>query len=215
MSAKRSALVFLSIFATLAFGVADLAFAQAPLPAPSADASTRELLNSERIERTFGSYGIEVLESDASIRVSNLYSIEDGERICRTFAVARYPAVVDPEFAAEHAAIVSGQSIGATFAARGWKVLKTHRFFGEVDTTPRLAALMGGVTESRLAVHVYELDILRGDSRFQYAVLAEVHHPEYLDLTEVRAIYGTGAALPAEPDVAVDRLLNLVEMAAR
>jgi hypothetical protein len=214
ISAGRSTFAFLSVLATLALGVTDRAYAQAALPASVADVSARELLNSERIERTFGSYGIEVLESDATIRVSNLYSLEHGERVCRTFAVVRYPAVVDPEFAAEHAAIVAGQSIGATFAAGGWTVVKTHRYFGEVDTTPRLAALMGGVTESRLAMHVYELDIVKDGARYQYAAIAEVHHPDYLDLAEVRGIYGAGVAPPAEPDAAVRRLLELVEAAA-
>jgi hypothetical protein len=214
MSAKRGALVLLLVFATLAWGVTDHARAQAALTAPAADASTRELLNSERIERTFGSYGIEVLKSDATIRVSNLYSLEHGQRICRTFAVVRYPAVVDPEFAAEHAAIVAGRSIGTTFAARGWTVVKTHRYFGEVDATPRLAALMGGVTEPRLAVHVYDLEILKDGARFHYAALAEVHHPDYLDVAEVRAIYGAQVVLPGEPDAAVQRLLERVETEA-
>ena len=33
-----------------------------------------ELLNSERIERSFGSYGIEVLSQNSAVRRSNLYS---------------------------------------------------------------------------------------------------------------------------------------------
>ena len=47
----------------------------------------RPLLNSERIERKFGSYGIDVLRNDDAVRMSNLYSLRDGEKICRTFAV--------------------------------------------------------------------------------------------------------------------------------
>jgi hypothetical protein len=33
-----------------------------------------QILNSERIEQTFGSYGIEVIASEGSLRLSNLYS---------------------------------------------------------------------------------------------------------------------------------------------
>jgi hypothetical protein len=99
-------------------GTAAPAFAQAPAAAP---AGTRELLNSERIAARFGSYGIAVIESDGRVRVSNLFSGRDGERTCRTFAVVRYPDRVDPALAAEHDEIVRGGSIGAVFAARGWR----------------------------------------------------------------------------------------------
>ena len=43
-----------------------------------------ELLNSERIAQTFGSYGIDVLQADGALRRSNLYSVSDGLRTCRT-----------------------------------------------------------------------------------------------------------------------------------
>ena len=35
----------------------------------------RPLLNSERIKQKFGSYGINILDANAELRVSNLYSI--------------------------------------------------------------------------------------------------------------------------------------------
>ena len=55
----------------------------------SAQAPVRELLNSERIAATFGSYGVEVLEQNGAVRVSNLFSGEGEERVTRTFAVVR------------------------------------------------------------------------------------------------------------------------------
>src|SRR5690606_34722880 len=67
-------------------------------PAP-VEVPQRELLNSERIERRFGSYGIDVLQSDGRYRVSNLYSVHDGAKICRTFAVVAYPARPDSRYA--------------------------------------------------------------------------------------------------------------------
>jgi hypothetical protein len=155
----------------------------------------REPLNSERIEARFGSYGIEVLASDERLRVSNLFSTHDGERVTRTFAVVRYPTRVDPAFAAEHAAVLAGGSIGATFVAGGWDVVKTHRYFGEVESTARLRGLMA-TDAARLAVHVYELDIVKDEEgrrrRFTYATISEVHHPEYLRLDDVVEIYAPG-----------------------
>jgi hypothetical protein len=202
-----------TLFAVLALacGAAHLPPAFAQPGAATAAESSRELLNSERIERAFGSYGIEVIESDARVRVSNLYSEEQGgTRVCRTFAVVLYPAAVDPAFALEHAAIVAGRSIGATFAESGWTVVKTHRYFGEIDSTPRLARLMGGADEQRLAVHVYEFEIVKGGRRFAYATIAEAHHPDYLRLENVREIYGAGLELAAVPDDETQRLLELV-----
>jgi hypothetical protein len=173
-------------------------------------ANAQELLNSERIEERYGSYGVEVLESDRTTRVSNLYSEHAEQRICRTFAVVRFPANIPSSLAAEHAAILSGGSIGATFAARGWTVVKVHQYVGEIATTPRLAALMGGIDAARLAVHVYGLEVVKDGVRLEYATIAEVHHPDYLDLVDIQEIYGSGALLPTRPDAATGALLALV-----
>jgi hypothetical protein len=155
----------------------------APAQAP------RELLNSERIEAEFGSYGIEVLEQDSASRVSNLYSDRAGERTCRTFAVVRYREA-DPAFGREHAAIVAGGSMGAVFAAAGWEVRKTHLEYGAVPATPRLVALMRIAPDTILPVHVYALDVAKGGRTLEYAVLAEIHHPDYLTRDELVEIYG-------------------------
>ena len=148
------------------------------------------LLNSERIEQRFGSYGIEVLESGAEYRVSNLYSGTGAQRICRTFAVVRYPPRVDPAFAAEHAAILAGGSIGAVFARAGWRVEKRHLSFGTLAATGRVASLMHIAVDTPLAVHVYVLEIVKGQRRFQYAAIVEIHHPDYLRVADLRTIYG-------------------------
>lgn len=171
--------------------------AQAPEVAV-APAAPRELLNSERIQQKFGSYGIEVLASDAQVRVANLYSTELNRRVCRTFAVARYPPVIEPAFAAEHREIVNGGSIGAVFAAHGWRVAKTHLFFGEVEATPRLAELMGVASGVRLAQHAYVLEVAKGVDVFTYAAIVEVHHPDYLVRDDLGAIYGTADAAGRE-----------------
>lgn len=182
--------------------------------AGDADA-TRELLNSERIAAAFGSYSVEVLSSDGGLRVSSLYSEDDRGRTTRTFALVRYPASVDPAFAEAHATILAGGSIGATLRADGWRVIKAHRYFGEMPSTPRLERLMRLERGAPLAIHVYVLDIARADSRFEYATIAEIHHPDYLTLGDLRRIYAPGWRAPAANDSLVGAMLDVVATQTR
>jgi hypothetical protein len=149
-----------------------------------------ELLNSERIAAVFGDYGVEVLEQDADVRISNLYSTDSGERTCRTFAIVLYTAVIDPAIRAAHAEIVAGGSIGAVFAARGWEVRKTHLSYGERTATAELAALMRIDVGTRLAEHIYVLDVVKAGRAIEYAALVEIHHPDYLGFQHLAEIYG-------------------------
>jgi hypothetical protein len=185
--------------AALAVALAVVGAAPGPISVARAQAASdaapqRELLNSERIERRFGSYAVEVLTSDSATRVTNLYSTHRGARICRTFAVSRYPAVVDPAFAAEHAEIVAGGSIGAVFAAHGWTVRKTHLYYGELQAWPKLAALMHIAPATTIAEDIYVLEIVKGEARFEYATIAEIHHPDYLRSADFPALYGRADA---------------------
>jgi hypothetical protein len=157
--------------------------------APSLGQPPREVLNSERIAAVFGNYGLEVLEQDAAVRVSNLYSEAGGERTCRTFAVVRYGRI-DAELGAEHAAIVAGGSIGAVLTAAGWEVRKTHLRYGTIGATPRLARLMHVAAGTPLAAHVYALDAFRAGRTLEYAALVEIHHPDYLGSDDLLDIYG-------------------------
>ncbi|HZF31938.1 MAG TPA: hypothetical protein VE907_22665 [Gammaproteobacteria bacterium] len=174
----------------LALGLTVAAHAQPSQP------PARELLNSERIEQKFGSYGIAVLHSDARLRVANLFNrtrsaAGDAEQqTCRTFAVTRYPDDVAAAFAAEHREIVAGGSIGAVFAAHGWRVTKTHLYYGETDASPRVAELMRVAAGTPLALDAYVLEIAKDGAAFQYASIVEIHHPDYLRLQDLAAIYG-------------------------
>ena len=58
----------------------------------AADSTT---LNSERIARKFGSYGIEVIESTNNNRVTSLYSEDPAGPTSRTFAVVELPTRID------------------------------------------------------------------------------------------------------------------------
>ena len=40
-----------------------------------------------------------------------------------------------------------------------------------------------------LALHVYQLVLVRQDMELQYATIMEAHHPEYLSVNELREIF--------------------------
>jgi hypothetical protein len=163
----------------------------------SVEMQTQPLANSERIQQMFGSYAIEVLENDPGIRVSSLYSTHDGERVIRTFAVVAYPEIIEQAFSEEHAAIVSGQSIGTLFKNNGWVIEKHHQYFGETNTPSDLffdTRNSAGNLETRAAIHVYTLVVKKHGSCFRYASIAEIHHPEFLQIEDLSAIYGADYA---------------------
>jgi hypothetical protein len=170
--------------------------------------------NSERIRLKFGSYGIEVLQSGQGIRVSNLYSIEKGVKTNRTFAVVAYPDIIEPEFRTEHDAIINGQSIGIVFRNNGWLVDKRHQYFGKIKVPPAnsdIDAVFGDIGKTQPVIHVYALFVKKDNSEFRYASIAEVHHPEYLDLEDLNAIYGSVLNGVLEKNEDVNDFLEIVK----
>lgn len=181
---------------------------------PCAERQSRLLGNSERIRLKFGSYGIEVLENNPGLRVSSLYSTHDGEKINRTFAVTAYPDLIEPAFAKEHEAIINGQSIGIVFEQNGWLIDKHHLYFGEIET-PRShfssSSYSGEAGKVQSAIHVYALVVKKDISEFQYAFIAEVHHPEFLQLEDLAAIYGEEFKSHLERKESIDEFLNVID----
>jgi len=153
----------------------------------------RLLLNSERIERIFGSYGIEVLEKNP-IRVSNLYSQESGVRVCRTLAIVIFSDSIPDELALAYQEITQGSSLGATLKKAGWTIEKRHQFFGEISAGNRfreLAHLDADENDGDYAIHLYALWAAKEDSRHHFSTIAEIHHPQYLTLKDLKEIYAT------------------------
>lgn len=160
---------------------------------PAACVSDSPLLNSERIEATFGNYGIEVLAATESKRIANLYSTKDGVRTTRTYAITRFVLPVDPRVREEHALVVSGRSLGNVFKSRGWKVEKRNIRIGSRILTPAdkdIAALMRMPLPCEVAVHEYALIASRNRMPVRYAVITELHHPDYLTRGDLEEIYG-------------------------
>jgi len=159
----------------------------------AAESQVSELGNSDRIRLKFGNYGIGIVENGLRIRVSNLYSTEDGVKTNRTFAVVMLPEIIEPAFCKEHDAIINGQSIGIVFKANGWQIEKRHQYIGELDVGPDFSAVhsvFGDIGETRPVIHVYSLLIKKDNVQYPYASIAEVHHPDYLGLEDLRAIFG-------------------------
>ncbi len=159
----------------------------------AACASQGPPLNSERIAQTFGSYGVDVIQSGNEGRVSSLYSGSGADKVTRTFAVVKFSGRIRPAFANEHARVESGQSLGAVFKSAGWQIEKHNIFVGELEVPAKyslLSELMQLSLPQSLATHVY-LFVVRKDARsYNYATIAELHHPDYLSVEDLKASYG-------------------------
>jgi len=161
-----------------------------------------ERLNSERIAESFGSYGIDVISSEPGLRRSNLFSSEDGVRTCRTYAVVRFVDEPNAVIDAEHAQILAGKSIGAIFKASGWTIIKETLHIGTAtldDTRHPVAALMRLDRKAEVAMHVYRLLLQKRQQAIDYATLIEVHHPDYLDRSDLLNLFSIDARTSLHP----------------
>ena len=159
----------------------------------SACAGSDALLNSDRIEQAYGSYGVDVLRNEDLRRESSLYSGAGDTKTTRTYAVVEYPVQPQSAYAREHALIVAGGSIGATFRQAGWAIDKRHLFIGELEipvTYTDLSELMRISLPDSLATHVYVLIVTKDERSFTYATISEIHHPDYLSAADLKTIYG-------------------------
>ena len=169
----------------------------------SACATETVLLNSERVEQRFGNYGIDVLASEAGLRRSSLYSVQHDRRICRTYAVVCFTDEPDLSYGPEHAKVLAGNSLGEVFKAEGWSIHKQTLHIGSLavdDNRSGIGELMQLSDDRSLALHVYQLLLVRPEQVFEYATIIEAHHPDYLlesDLLE-NYRYGSSDALSDE-----------------
>ena len=158
----------------------------------SACATETVLLNSERIEQQFGSYGIDVLASEAGLRRSSLYSLEGNERICRTYAIVSFTEDLDSSYGPEHSKVLAGNSLGEVFKANGWSLHKQTLHIGsfKIDQpASQISQLMQLVEARTLALHVYQLLLAKDEQIIEYAMIAEAHHPDYLTQSDLLDIY--------------------------
>ena len=150
-------------------------------------------LNSDRIERTFGSYGVEVIQQSGERRVSSLYSESGAERITRTYAVVEFLSESQRAYADVHSRILDGASIGVAFRRAGWAIEKQNLFIGELEVPASYAGIgdrMRVGLPATLGTHQYLFVVSRDERRYDYAMITEIHHPDYLTTEDLREIYG-------------------------
>lgn len=178
----------------------------------SACATEPVLLNSERIEKRFGSYGIAVLASEAGLRRTSLYSMDGNDVVSRTYAVVRFADQQDEHYREEHAEVLAGNSIGAIFRSHGWDLHKQTMYIGSLELpeeSTSVAELMGIAGEQELALHVYQLLLVRNEQVFEYATIAETHHPDYLSASDLSDLYEYDTT-NAISDTAVSDIVALI-----
>ena len=162
--------------------------------------ASRPLLNSERIEQSFGSYGVHIVTQSPAFRATCLYSGAGGDRVCRTLAVVRFAQDSDPRLATSLDRIRQGASLGSTLLDAGWQVEKTRGEIGQLTSSVSghedLSRFLGLADPVPLAFHIYALQAVRDELRVPVAELFELHHPAYLTEAELRRIYGIDGGTP-------------------
>ncbi|MFL0064246.1 hypothetical protein V3A08_01255 [Tenacibaculum maritimum] len=174
-------------------------------------------LNSERIKIKYGNYGVDVLKATSLLRVSNLYSLHKNKKITRTLAFVEYPKQINQVFLKEHSRIINGASIGSTFKQSNWIIKKKHLLFSEIFPSVNytgLYKLMGGIAPSKLAIHTYKFTIEKEGKTYLYAIISEIHHPDYLSLTALKKNYGNlecfDAVLLAKKNKLIEKEATLI-----
>lgn len=164
-------------------------------------------LNSERIEQRFGSYGIKALASEPGLRRSSLYSTHGDAQICRTYALVRFADRLDDRYREEHTKVLAGHSIGAIFRSHGWNLHKQTMHIGAIalpaDPTS-IGRLMQVGRPQGLALHVYQLLLVRNEQVFEYATIAETHHPQYLSEQDLKELYTYEQSMGFAPQAVLD-----------
>lgn len=182
---KIRSLLFLVVLTALCnFNLACVTPAAPPVATP--------MLNSERIKQKFGSYGVKVIDSgSSSLRISSLYSTEHDAQVSRTLAITIFASPMDDALLEGHKLIINGGSIGSTFKDLGWALSKENLAIESIEPNQCLLKFMNLTKSQPLALHVYKLFLSKGEhAKLPYAVIAEIHHPDYLSLAEVKQIYG-------------------------
>ena len=190
-------------FYSLILGMRNTHFPPSVLAAILSACATESVkLNSERIERRFGSYGIEVLASEAGLRRSSLFSFEGNAATCRTYAVVQFVEQLDERYNDAHSKVLAGNSIGETFRQDGWDIQKKTLFIGTVrlpESRNQVGDLMRLTGARDIALHVYQLVLARENTALEYATILEAHHPEYLSAQDLRDIFDGSASSPLPP----------------
>ncbi|MFQ3333950.1 MAG: hypothetical protein ACI8XI_000617 [Woeseiaceae bacterium] len=165
------------------------------------------LLNSEMIEKKFGSYDLDIIENNDENRISFLFSNETFyispsdknavknhpiyKKKYHTLALVNF--VDSKKIPNIHQEIAKGGSIGATFKKYGWNITKDNLFIFELDKHVHTITKkwLNKPNLESLPIHVYNLSAKKEAKVILYAEIIEIHHPDYLSMNELKEIYET------------------------
>ena len=152
------------------------------------------LLNSERIENKFGSYGVDIVQSDNQSRVSFLYSLDSNNKKKKnyhTLAVVKFKETI--KVSAIHKRILNGGSIGESFKKKGWEIdKKNHQMM--VISNPNqdlFKSWLSKINDENLALHFYKLYVTKKNHNYFYAEILELHHPAYLSISDLKSFFNS------------------------
>lgn len=163
------------------------------------------LLTSERINAKFGSFGVQVLLQDelSNIRFSNLYSLENGEKITRTLALVNFVEKIDPRLKKTHQEILDGASLGATLTKHGFLLQKNIVFTGVFDGLPPQLNAMMKVPNTEFAATIYEVLVKINNDTVPYCTITEIFSPAFVSKTELTSLHQQFNSNPNEDKVRV------------
>ncbi|MDT7833377.1 hypothetical protein RQM59_13385 [Flavobacteriaceae bacterium S356] len=171
-----------------------------------------KLLNSERIKEKFGSYDIDVLSHTNKVRISNLYSFEEGTKVTRTFAVVNYPEQIDSSYAAIHSKVIKGASIGRIFKKNRWSIVKVPLYKGTIPTKLKEFSYvydLMSIQKNALAFYMYDFHIQKDGNDYKYATITEIYHPQYINTKTLELLYKE-QQIPIKKTPQVNQILNIV-----
>ncbi len=170
--------------------------------------SKNTLLNSERIEQKFGSYGIDIVQSDNQSRVSFLYSLDPNNKNKKNYhTLATVKFRETRKVSTIHERILNGGSIGKSFKKEGWDIDKTNHQMMIILNPEKLLfkSWLSQVNDKNLALHFYELNVKTKKYYYLYAEILEIHHPKYLGFNDLMSVYG-----PDEETQNNEKLLSML-----
>lgn len=173
------------------------------------------ILTSDRIKAKFGSFGVQVLLQDelSGVRLSNLYSEHDGEKITRAIALVAFERSMDDELKKAHLEILDGGSIGSTLTKHGFTLQKNALYRGALENMPiQLGKLMKSKSDS-FATLIYDLIVKSGNKSLPYCTITEVYSPEFLTINELNGLYDNVAS--ANQKQQVDERLTISKTAGK
>lgn len=184
-----------------------------PVSNSGSSAAASDLLNSDRIRTRYGNYGVEIVAQDQDTRVSSLYSSNESNcRTIRTLALVRFHSSTAARVSASHQRIVAGSSIGETLRSAGYPVIKRHIGAANLARHSHHAVVQhfpDSQERTAIATHKYVLEINIAGKQEAYATIVEIHHPDYLSLQQLEAIFGPLPTSPISAQESADLLAHI------